>query len=104
MDAMKMEYKGIVMNYGVGAKMQYPHRMIIMVPSVIPSEARGLVGSIVAWPHDDPKIYGKITRFHGVRKGYLFATFNRGLPGDYIGKAVEITNLSLDRLLPRAIV
>jgi ribosomal protein L35AE/L33A len=86
-----MEYKGIVMNYGVGAKKQYPHRMIIMVPGATPSEAKGLVGSTVAWPHDDPKIYGKITRFHGVRKGYILATFKKGLPGDAIGKAVKIT-------------
>jgi len=91
MDARKMEYKGIVMSYGVGAKMQYPHRMIIMVPGAIPSEARGLVGSTVTWPYDDPKIYGRITRFHGVRKGYLLATFKKGLPGDSIGKAVKIT-------------
>ncbi len=90
MDAMKMEYKGIVMNYGVGAKMQYPHRMIIMVPGTTPSEAKGLVGSTVAWPFDDPKMYGKITRYHGVRRGYLLATFKRGLPGDAIGKAVKI--------------
>jgi ribosomal protein L35AE/L33A len=90
MDAMKMEYKGIVMNYGVGAKMQYPHRMIIMVPGTTPSEAKGFVGSTVSWPHDDPKIFGRITRFHGVRKGYLLATFKRGLPGDSIGKAVKI--------------
>ena len=90
MDATKMEYKGIVMNYGVGAKMQYPHRMIIMVPGTTPSEARGLVGSKVAWPHDEPKIYGKITRFHGLHNGYLLATFKRGLPGDSIGKAVKI--------------
>jgi ribosomal protein L35AE/L33A len=90
MDAIKMEYKGIVMNYGVGAKMQYPHRMIIMVPGATPSEARGLVGSTVAWPYDEPKIFGRITRFHGVRKGYLLATFRRGLPGDSIGKAVKI--------------
>jgi ribosomal protein L35AE/L33A len=90
MDAIKMEYKGIVMNYGVGAKMQYPKRMIIMVPGTTPSEARGLVGSKVAWPHDNPTIYGKIARFHGVRNGYLLATFNKGLPGDAIGKAVKI--------------
>jgi len=79
------------MNYGVGAKKQYEKRMIIMVPGATPSEARGLVGSTVAWPYDNPKIYGKITRFHGVRKGYIFATFKRGLPGDSIGKAIKIT-------------
>jgi ribosomal protein L35AE/L33A len=44
----------------------------------------------VAWPHDNPTIYGKIARFHGVRNGYLLATFNKGLPGDAIGKAVKI--------------
>jgi ribosomal protein L35AE/L33A len=90
MDELKMEYKGRVMNYGVGAKMQYPKRMIIMVPVTTPSVARGLVGSKVTWPHDKPTIFGKITRFHGVRKGYLLASFKKGLLGESIGKAVKI--------------
>ena len=85
-----MEYKGIVMNYGVGAKRQYPHRMIIMVPGTTTSEAKGLVGSKVGWPHDDPTIFGTITKSHGNSSGYLYATFKRGLPGDSIGKAVKI--------------
>jgi ribosomal protein L35AE/L33A len=90
MEEMRMEYKGIVMNYGVGAKQQYPHRMIIMVPGTTTNVAKGLVGSKVAWPHDDPTIFGTITKAHGNRSGYLFATFKRGLPGDSIGKAVKI--------------
>lgn len=38
-----MEYTGIVMNYGIGAKKQYAKRMIIMVPGTKPYEAKGLV-------------------------------------------------------------
>jgi ribosomal protein L35AE/L33A len=78
------------MNYGIGAKMRYEKRMIIMVPGITPHEAKGLVGAKVAWPIDKPTIYGKINKIYGTRNGYLLATFKKGLPGDSIDKSIKI--------------
>ncbi len=90
MAVKNMEYTGIVMNYSIGAKMQYAKRMIIMVSGTTSHESRGLVGAKVAWPYDKPIIYGKINKIHGARNGYLLATFKKGLPGDAIGKNIKI--------------
>jgi ribosomal protein L35AE/L33A len=85
-----MEYTGIVMNFGIGAKKQYPQRCIIMIPGTTPNEAKGLIGSTVSWPLDKPILHGKITRPHGVRRGHLIATFKKGLPGNAIGTRIKI--------------
>ena len=81
--------EGLILNYRLGRKTQYPGQFLIKVLSVEPSDAKQMIGSKVSWPVDDPKIYGKIIGVHG-RTGTLRVRFNRGVPGQALGTRVRI--------------
>jgi large subunit ribosomal protein L35Ae len=56
--------EGLILNYRLGRKTQYPTQCLIKVLGVEPSDAKRMIGSKVGWPVDDPKIFGKIIGVH----------------------------------------
>ena len=81
--------EGLILNYRLGGKTQYPTQCLMKVLGVEPSDAKRMIGSKVGWPVDDPKICGKIIGVHG-RTGTLRVRFNRGVPGQALGSRVRI--------------
>ncbi len=81
--------EGLIINYRIGGKTQYPKQCLIKVLGAEPSEAKRMIGLKVCWPVNDPKICGKIVAVHG-RKGVLRVKFNRGVPGQALGSRVKI--------------
>ena len=86
---MRDEYEGVITNYRIGRKTQHPRECLIRVLVTEASEARRLIGWRVAWPSDDPKIFGRVAGTHG-RKGTLRARFDKGLPGQALSDIVKI--------------
>ena len=86
---MREEREGLILNYRIGGKTQYPKQCLIKVLGAEPSNASRMIGLKVCWPADEPKIYGKIVDVHG-RKGVLRVRFNRGVPGQALGSRVKI--------------
>jgi predicted flap endonuclease-1-like 5' DNA nuclease len=60
-----------------------------MVTDLKPQESGKVIGWLVGWPENDPRIFGKIIGVHG-KSGTLMATFKRGLPGEALGGPVTI--------------
>ena len=87
---MNDEYFGIVMNYRIGLHKQKINQCLIKVKNVESNIARQLVGYKVYWPHENPKISGKIIGLHG-RTGTLRAKFRKGLPGQALGNLVLLS-------------
>ena len=86
---MQNELEGLILNYRLGRKTQYPRECLIKVLGVDPSDSKQMIGWKVGWPADDPKIYGKIVGTHG-RKGTLRVRFKRGVPGQALNSRVKI--------------
>ena len=86
---MRDRREGLILNYRIGGKTQYPKQCLIKVLSAEPSYAKRMIGSKVGWPVDDPKICGKIVGVHG-RTGTLRVRFDRGVPGQALGSRVKI--------------
>lgn len=83
------KHSGIFVNYGRGCKRQYPREGVIRVTDLKPSEACQVIGWMVGWPENDPKMFGKIVGQHG-KSGQLMVHFKHGLPGDAVGKKIQI--------------
>jgi len=83
------EREGLILNYRLGRKNQYPLECLIKVFGVEAVEAGQMVGWRVGWPANEPKIYGKIIGLHG-RKGTLKVRFKRGVPGQALNSLVKI--------------
>jgi len=81
--------EGLILNYRLGGKTQYPKQCLIKVMGAELSYAKRMIGLKVGWPVDDPKICGKIIGVHG-RTGTLRVRFNRGVPGQALGTRVRI--------------
>jgi large subunit ribosomal protein L35Ae len=86
---IQVEREGLILNYRLGRKTQYPKMCLIKVLAVSPSDSKQMIGSKVGWPADDPKIFGKIVGFHG-RKGTLRVKFRKGVPGQALNSRVKI--------------
>ncbi len=86
---MQNEREGLIINYRLGRKTQYPRECLIKVLEIDPSDSKQMIGWKVGWPADDPKIYGKIVGFHG-RRGTLRVRFKRGVPGQALNSRVKI--------------
>ncbi len=86
---MRNVREGLILNYRIGRKTQYPKQCLIKVLGAESSDAKRMIGLKVCWPVDDPKIFGKIVDFHG-RKGVLRVKFNRGVLGQALGSRVKI--------------
>lgn len=86
---MREEYEGVIANYRIGRKTQYPKECLIRVLGADTSEARLLMGWRVAWPSDDPRMFGRVAGLHG-RKETLRVRFEKGVPGQALGSIVKI--------------
>ena len=83
------EREGLILNYRLGRKTQYPRECLIKVLGAKAGEAGQMIGWKVGWPKDEPKIYGKIVNQHG-RRGTLRVRFNSGVPGQALNSRVKI--------------
>jgi large subunit ribosomal protein L35Ae len=83
--------KGIIMNFRGGRHTQKNNQMIIKVDSIDSIEkAKKLIDKTVIWK--TPKgneIKGIISNTHG-NKGIVRAIFEKGMPGQSLGKKVEV--------------
>lgn len=97
---MKDEYEGVITNYRLGRKKQYPRECIIKVLRADISEIKRLIGWKASWPFRDPKIHGKIAGLHG--KSALRAIFKGGVPGQALSTKISITRQkkAFTRLMP----
>lgn len=83
--------EGTITNFRGGRHTQYGNQMIIIVNDVDNKEqAAGLVGKKVVWTNEKGNsITGKISAAHG-NKGAVRAIFEKGIPGQSLGKKVII--------------
>ncbi len=84
--------EGVVVNFRRGRKTQKTNQMIILVPGYDAKKAEGLIGKEVIYVTEGKnkkEIKGKVTALHG-RKGALRVLFEKGMPGQAIGKRVVI--------------
>ncbi|RMF05192.1 50S ribosomal protein L35ae [Candidatus Woesearchaeota archaeon] len=85
--------KGTIVNFRLSRHNQKPNHIIIQVEGVSSrADAEKLVGKKVSWTAPGKKkttIEGKIQSPHG-NSGALRAVFEKGLPGQSLGKTVEI--------------
>ena len=83
--------EGTIVNFRGGRHTQYDNQMIIAVEGVADKEkAASLVGKKVAWVNTKGNaISGKVASAHG-NSGALRAIFEKGMPGQSIGKKVKI--------------
>jgi len=87
---MAQTIQGIIKNYRVGPRTQRPKECIIRFAHVTSvSEASRLIGRKVAWKLGKNKIVGKIVALHG-KKGLVRARFRKGVPGQALGKTIEL--------------
>ena len=86
---MPVEREGLILNYRLGRKTQYPKICLVKVLDVGLLDSKQMIGWKVGWPANDPKIFGKIVGFHG-RKGTLKVKFKRGVPGQALNSRVKI--------------
>ena len=84
--------KATVLNYRRGRHTQTTNQFLIEIEGCdSKSLASRFIGKSVVWKSPAGKqIFGKITQPHGNR-GVLRARFSKGLPGEAIGKKVELT-------------
>jgi large subunit ribosomal protein L35Ae len=71
---------------------QHPRHIIITVEDYDKEKAKALIGKEVKWKTPAKKesfIKGKIVKLHG-NSGAVRALFEKGMPGQAIGKKIEI--------------
>jgi len=83
--------KGVIVNFRGGRHTQINNQMIIQVNGVDSIEkAKKLINKSVIWKTPTGKeIKGKISNAHG-NKGVVRAIFEKGMPGQAVGKKVEV--------------
>lgn len=83
--------EGVIVNFRGSHKTKYDNHMIIKVDKVSNREgAKKLKGKGVIWKTSSGKeIKGKIASEHG-NSGALRVIFEKGMPGQSIGKKVEV--------------
>ena len=83
--------KAILLNYRRGRHTQTTNQFLLEVEGCdTKAMASQFIGRRVVWKSSAGReIFGKITQVHGTR-GVLRARFSRGLPGDALGKGIEI--------------
>lgn len=83
--------KGLIVNFRRGRTTQHQSQMLIQIEGIVSSEkAKTLIGKNVAWKTTSGKeIKGKVLATHG-RSGMIRAKFDTGMPGQSLGKYVEI--------------
>jgi len=84
--------KGVIVHFRRGRKTQKDNQMIVQAESVNDrKKAESLVGKTVTFTTESGKkqIKGRISSAHG-KKGAVRAIFEKGMPGQAIGKQVSI--------------
>ncbi|ODS42868.1 MAG: 50S ribosomal protein L35ae [Candidatus Altiarchaeales archaeon IMC4] len=83
--------KGTIVNYRIGRRTQDTNQLIVSVDGCSTKEAASkLIGNKVTWKTPSGKeIVGKVASAHGA-KGTVRIRFNKGLPGQALGTAVEL--------------
>lgn len=83
--------KGTIVNFRGGRRTQYHNQMIVLVEGVESKEAAGgLAGRELTFTTPAGKgIKGKVAAAHG-SKGAVRVIFERGMPGQAIGKSVVL--------------
>ncbi|MEM4266657.1 MAG: 50S ribosomal protein L35ae [Candidatus Nanoarchaeia archaeon] len=83
--------KGVIINFRGGLHTQRNTHMIVKVDSVkSKSDAEKLMGKKVVWVSPAGKeIAGKVVKPHG-NKGALRVIFDKGMPGQAVGKEVKV--------------
>ena len=83
--------KGTIVNFRGGRHTIYHNHMIIIVDGVTSKDkAKELVGkSVVFTTEGKNDMTGKVASSHG-NKGAIRVIFERGMPGQAIGKSVKI--------------
>jgi len=83
--------KAKIANFRRGRRTQKGNQIIIYVQGInTKEEAQKLVGKTVVFKTETGKeIKGKISNIHG-NKGAMRALFEKGMPGQAIGKDIEI--------------
>lgn len=84
--------EGTIVNFRSGRHTQTNNQMIISVEGMDKEKAKALVGKEVVWKSPANKeLKGKVTSVHGT-KGALRVLFEKGMPGQSLGKKIEIKN------------
>ena len=79
-----------ISNFRQGRHHTYPNQMIIISKdSKTKEDAAKLVGKKVTYKTETGEIAGKIASSHG-NKGAVRAIFEKGMPGQSIGKSVSV--------------
>ena len=85
--------QGLIHNFRRARHHTYKNHMIVLVEGIDGKEkAKGLVGKEVVYTtegKEKKQIKGKVASSHG-NKGALRVIFETGMPGQSIGRAVEI--------------
>ncbi|MBW3011998.1 50S ribosomal protein L35ae [Candidatus Woesearchaeota archaeon] len=83
--------KGVIVNFRGGRHTQYDSHMIVKVDGVADkAKAQALVGKAVTYTTESGKqIKGTVANVHG-NSGSLRVVFEKGMPGQSIGRQVEI--------------
>lgn len=83
--------EGIISNFKMGRHHHSGNQMVLLVEGVDKKEkTSGLIGKTVVWKSPAGKeIKGKITMPHG-RNGAVRVLFEKGMPGQAIGKKVLV--------------
>jgi len=78
------------MNYRKGIKTQTPSECLIKFSDMDSIVQEGqLIGQKVVWKGEKKALFGKIKSFHG-KNGVVIVKFKKGLPGQAIGKKVQL--------------
>ena len=82
--------KGVINNYRGSYKTKKLNQAVVSAEGVGDREkAKALIGKKVVITYSKEKFVGKITSTHG-NNGCLRVRFGRGIPGQVLGKEVEI--------------
>jgi len=83
--------KAVIVNYRGGRHTQKTNQLVLQVDGVgSKDDAKGILGKKVEWTTPSgKKISGKVSKVHG-NKGCVLAQFEKGLPGQALGKEVEV--------------
>jgi len=89
---MSQPVYGRIVNYRIGTKSQMPRWCLIeIIGENTVSEAGQLVGRKMILKFGKNSFVGRIMGLHG-KKGVVTVKFRRGVPGDAIGRRVELIN------------
>ena len=83
--------KGVIVNYRSGRHTQKMNQLVVEVEGVKKKEdAEKLMGKKVVWKTPSGNaINGQISKVHG-KKGGVLVKFERGLPGQALGTAMDV--------------